>query len=121
MLFFYLIPVLHPEAEALFNVTSSLRRVCERFTEAPGTEAAEAAPVTIELFSHVKPMLLERFKIEDIGRLFADGSQYYVQTKFDGERSQLHVSAGRFRYFTRQGFDITGNASFGENAESGML
>lgn len=65
-------------------------------------------------------MLLERFKIEQVAKLFTDSRQYYyVQNKFDGERSQLHFKDGRFKYFTRKGYDITQNASYGETAESG--
>lgn len=64
-------------------------------------------------------MLLERLEVKDFGKLFVEKQQYYVQPKFDGERSQLHMKDGKFKYFTRQGFDITNNASYGEFADSG--
>lgn len=66
-------------------------------------------------------MLLERCKIEDGHKLFSyDCPRLYVQTKFDGERSQIHINHGKFRYFTRNGFDITNNPSYGETSDSGM-
>lgn len=123
--YFTYFPVIHPDAEAQFNVSSSLRRVCEKYSEtveqiSDTVNRNSSNGISIELFSHVKPMLLERFKIEDIAGLFAKGRQlHYVQTKFDGERSQVHFKAGRFKYFTRKGYDITQNASYGETPESG--
>ncbi|XP_023248439.1 DNA ligase 4 [Copidosoma floridanum] len=111
-----LIAAIHPDAEDKFNVTSSLYEVCKHFADARSGDSA----IEIEVFSHVKPMLLERFRIERIGKLFSREleRQYYVQTKFDGERSQMHMKDGRFKYFTRQGFDITSNPSYGETPES---
>ncbi|XP_016845791.1 DNA ligase 4 isoform X1 [Nasonia vitripennis] len=114
--------VIHPEAEAQFNVSSSLRRVCEKYSETVNqlSHTVNSNGISIELFSHVKPMLLERFKIEEAAKLFPNGRQlYYLQTKFDGERSQIHFKAGCFKYFTRKGYDITQNASYGETPESG--
>ncbi|EFN81039.1 DNA ligase 4 [Harpegnathos saltator] len=61
----------------------------------------------VQLFSHFKPMLLERLSIDDICKLFSTSKNYYVQTKYDGERSQIHMSHGRYKYFTRNGFEIT--------------
>ncbi|XP_058794826.1 DNA ligase 4-like isoform X3 [Phymastichus coffea] len=113
--------VIHPDAEELYNVSSSLRRVCERFPQV-ASESSNDLPIEIEIFSHIKPMLLERFRIEQIGKLFTDdGQKYCVQTKFDGERSQLHMKDGKFKYFTRQGYDITTNTCYGEFANSGFL
>lgn len=108
--------MIHPDAEKLLNC-SNLQRVCERFSEVSNLEQP---PIEMEMFSHVKPMLLERLKIEHIGRLFVDdGQRYYVQTKFDGERSQLHMDNGRFKYFTRRGYDITEKPMYGEFANTG--
>lgn len=73
------------------------------------------------MFSHFKPMLLERCSIEDIEKLFRNSDSYYVQTKYDGERSQLHMANGKFKYFTRNGYDITNNPGYGETGSSGMI
>lgn len=65
-------------------------------------------------------MLLERCEFENIGKLFRGNDLYYAQTKYDGERSQLHMKDGTFKYFTRRGYDITNNPGYGETGSSGM-
>lgn len=47
-----------------------------------------------------------------------DNINYVVETKFDGERFQLHMKDGLFKYFSRRGFDFTD--AFGANFESGL-
>lgn len=65
-------------------------------------------------------MLLERCRIEEVGKLFQDQSMKYVlQVKYDGERSQIHMKDGRFKYFTRNSYDITKNTLYGESINSG--
>lgn len=76
----------------------------------------------IELFTHFDPMLLERLNISDVHKLFLKSTlEYYVQIKYDGERSQIHMSQGRFKYFTRKGIDITKKPLLGETGSSGIL
>ncbi|XP_032676085.1 DNA ligase 4 isoform X2 [Odontomachus brunneus] len=75
----------------------------------------------VQLFSHFKPMLLERLSIDDVHKLFSTSTEYYVQIKYDGERSQIHMSHGRYKYFTRNGYDITKKPLLGETASSGYL
>lgn len=65
-------------------------------------------------------MLLERCQIEDIKKLFNEKEQYFVQCKYDGERSQIHIKDGKYKYFTRQGYDITNNSGFGKTSSSGI-
>lgn len=36
-----------------------------------------------------------------------DNELYYIETKFDGERFQLHMENGKFKYFSRNSFDYT--------------
>ena len=65
-------------------------------------------------------MLLEHLKIENVENLFRDESQeYFLQIKYDGERSQIHMKDGKFKYFTRNGHDITGKPAYGESSNSG--
>lgn len=71
----------------------------------------------IEVFSPFKPMLLERCKIEDVGKFFTGRESYFVQTKHDGERFQIHMQDGRFKYFSRNAYDFTEN--YGETESSG--
>lgn len=60
-------------------------------------------------------MNLERCAIEDASKLFHNNDEYFVQTKFDGERSQIHMKDGIFQYCTRQRFNITNNWGFGKS------
>lgn len=58
--------------------------------------------VEVTLFTPCRPMLAERCDVQDIEKHFIrrPGSRY-VETKLDGERSQLHYSNGEFKFFSR--------------------
>ncbi|XP_066582786.1 DNA ligase 4-like isoform X2 [Prorops nasuta] len=109
-----ILEVYHPDAAAYYNGMSDLYQICERLKN-PRIKMQSQ----IQIFYHFKPMLLEMCSIENIAKLFLQNEQYFVQTKFDGERSQIHMKDGVFKYFTRQGFDITNNSSYGERNSSG--
>lgn len=66
-------------------------------------------------------MLLERCRIENTEKLFTKDEQYFIQFKYDGERSQVHMKDGKYKYFTRQGYDITNNCGYGEISSSGII
>ncbi|XP_011861816.1 PREDICTED: DNA ligase 4 isoform X2 [Vollenhovia emeryi] len=107
--------IYHPDANDKFLVTNDLRDICDQLYD-PKVKLKRG----IQLFSHFKPMLLERCNVENIDKLFRGNNLYYVQTKYDGERSQLHMKDGMFKYFTRRGFDITNNSGYGETGSSGL-
>jgi len=112
---FFSSKVYHPDASENFLVTSDLREICERLHDRKATLTRG-----IEIFCHFKPMLLERCNIENTESLFRDvRASYYVQSKYDGERSQLHMKDGKYKYFTRRGYDITKNPGYGETGSSG--
>lgn len=109
--------MIHPRAEDLFNVCSDLKRVCNEYSDFSTLTADKR--IEIQVFSYIKPMLLEKLEVKDYNKLFTEGERYYVEPKFDGERSQLHMKDGKFKYFTRQGYDITNKPSYGEYSHSG--
>ncbi|XP_011067143.1 PREDICTED: DNA ligase 4 isoform X4 [Acromyrmex echinatior] len=109
--------IYHPDANDKFLVTNDLREICDQLRN-PKIKLKECG---IQIFTHFKPMLLERCNIENIGKLFRDNDLYYVQTKYDGERSQLHMKNGKFKYLTRRGYDITNKYGYGETGSSGFL
>ncbi|XP_076233598.1 DNA ligase 4 isoform X2 [Calliopsis andreniformis] len=111
-----ILDVFHRDANKLFDVSSNLRHVCDTLYD-PQLRYQH----NITVFSHFKPMLLERCKIEDAEKLFSKGEQYFVQCKYDGERSQMHMKDGKYKYFTRQGYDITNNPGYGETSSSGFM
>ncbi|XP_026675159.1 DNA ligase 4 isoform X3 [Ceratina calcarata] len=108
--------VYHPDANSMFEVSSDLHQVCDTLQD-PFSRHQQG----IKIFSHFKPMLLERYQIEDADKLFANGEQYIVQCKYDGERSQIHMKDGKYKYLTRQGYDITNNPGYGESNSSGFM
>jgi len=108
--------VYHEDANEKFLVTNDLREICDQLHD-PKTKLQ----CGIQIFSHFKPMLLERCSIESVDKLFRSNALYYVQIKYDGERSQLHMKDGKFKYFTRNGYDITKNPGYGETGSSGIL
>lgn len=53
-------------------------------------------------------MLAETIRDARLARLFADGKTLNLETKYDGERLQIHkASDGTFRCFSRNNFDTT--------------
>ncbi|XP_031774071.1 DNA ligase 4 isoform X5 [Apis florea] len=111
-----ILQVFHPDANSLFDVSSNLQHICEKLYDPQLRYHCD-----IQIFSHFKPMLLERCQIEDIKKLFNEKEQYFVQCKYDGERSQIHIKDGKYKYFTRQGYDITNNSGFGKTSSSGFM
>lgn len=57
--------------------------------------------VEVSLFSPFRPMLAERCNVRTVEESLKRSQFYYVETKYDGERFQLHVENGVFRYFSR--------------------
>ncbi|XP_043485981.1 DNA ligase 4-like isoform X2 [Polistes fuscatus] len=106
----------HPEAYEYSCTASNLQKICDNLDRNKKTIHFD-----IEVFSFFKPMLLERLAIKDAGKLFCNNNEYFVQMKFDGERSQIHMKDGIFKYFTRQGFDITSNWGYGKSNSDGFL
>lgn len=44
---------------------------------------------------------------------------FFVETKMDGERFQIHIENGLFKYYSRNGYDYT--QTFGSNRSEGAL
>ncbi|XP_050487709.1 DNA ligase 4 isoform X2 [Bombus huntii] len=111
-----ILQVFHPDADSLFNVSSNLRQICDTLYDPQLRYHHD-----IQVFSHFKPMLLEECQIENVEKLFNGRKQYFVQCKYDGERSQIHMKNGKYKYFTRQGYDITNKPGFGETTSAGFM
>jgi len=100
---------LHPDAAEFFDKNANLRKVCETLTD-PKIRHNE---ISIELFSHFKPMLADRVRLQDIVAAVG-GREFYLETKYDGERMQLHKNGDVFKFFSRNGFDFSDD--FGKHA-----
>ena len=74
--------------------------------------------IEVTLFEPFKPMLAERPSGSDMEVVrqtqLAKATEFYVETKYDGERMQLHKNGSKFRFFSRNGNDFTDD--FGSTA-----
>jgi len=88
----------HPDAEDLFNVTTSLKQVCERLKDV----ATRVSESSIKILCPFRPMLAQNAKLEQVESLMRN-ERFQLGIKYDGERSQLHKVDGNYKYFSRSG------------------
>lgn len=122
----------HPNGEALFSVSSSLRRVCwELYDPELRLEQADAG---VSLMSCFQPQLAQfqmnaSFqKMTDSLRPTEDDGEFWIEEKLDGERMQMHVvedhghpGGRRFQFWSRKAKDYTYLYGDGLKDESAAL
>jgi DNA ligase-4 len=118
----------HPDAEGLFNVSSSLRRVCwELHDPAIRLEGEDRGVTLMQCF---QPQLAQ-FQMHNFQKMvdkmmpMESDTTFWIEEKLDGERMQLHmiedntVEGGkRFGFWSRKAKDYTylyGNGFMDEN------
>ncbi|XP_049919490.1 DNA ligase 4 isoform X2 [Epinephelus moara] len=106
--------VFHPDAAELYNVNTDLNKVCQQLHD-PSVSLSE---VSIGLFSAFKPMLAAVANIRTVEKQMGN-SPFYIQTKLDGERIQLHKDGDVYKYFSRNAFEYT--QQFGGSPLEGSL
>lgn len=106
--------VFHPDAPDFFNVNTDLNKVCQQLHD-PSVSLSE---VSIEIFSAFKPMLAAVANIRTVEKQMGN-SPFYIQTKLDGERIQLHKDGDVYKYFSRNAFEYT--QQFGGSPLQGSL
>ncbi|XP_069492673.1 DNA ligase 4 [Ambystoma mexicanum] len=106
--------VFHPDATELHNVTTDLEKVCLQLHD----PTVCLSDVSIMLFSAFKPMLAAIANITNIEKQMNNQS-FYIETKLDGERMQMHKDGDVYKYFSRNGFDYT--QQFGASPLDGSL
>ena len=119
----------HPDAEKLYNVSSSLRRVCWDLPD-PSIRL-ESDDVKIGLMQCFQPQLAQfqtqsMQKIVDRMGLTEDDPVFWIEEKLDGERMQLHMISDdqipgekRFGFWSRKAKDYTylyGNGFYDRNS-----
>lgn len=84
----------HPDAESLFNVSSSLRRVCwELYNPNVRLEREDRGVSLMQCF---QPQLAQ-FQAEDFAKMVSkmrpveDDNEFWIEEKLDGERMQMHM------------------------------
>ena len=121
----------HPDAESLFSVSSSLRRVCWELYDPSVRLQGEDQEIT--LMQCFQPQLAQ-FQMHSIDKMCerlqpaeGDGA-IWVEEKVDGERMQLHmvddqaISGGkRFAFWSRRAKDYTYLYGEGFNDENSAL
>ncbi|XP_008114590.1 DNA ligase 4 isoform X2 [Anolis carolinensis] len=106
--------IFHPDATELHNVTTDLEKVCRQLHH----PSVFLSDVSITLFSAFKPMLAAIANIQQIEKQMNNQS-FYIETKLDGERMQMHKDGDVYKYFSRNGFDYT--QQFGASPLEGSL
>uniref|UniRef100_A0A8C2NZK1 DNA ligase n=1 Tax=Capra hircus TaxID=9925 RepID=A0A8C2NZK1_CAPHI len=106
--------VFHRDAAELHNVTTDLEKVCRQLHD----PSVGLSDISITLFSAFKPMLAA---IADIERIEKDmkHQSFYIETKLDGERMQMHKDGDVYRYFSRNGYNY--EDQFGASPQEGSL
>ncbi|GIZ01999.1 hypothetical protein CEXT_814261 [Caerostris extrusa] len=106
----------HRDAKDLYNVTNNLEKVCCSLRD-PSVSLNE---IEITLFSPFRPMLAEMATPDQVEQL-TGGTPFVIETKYDGERLQLHKHGSSYMYFSRGygGFDCS--ATYGTTPSDGSL
>ncbi|XP_055298259.1 DNA ligase 4 [Sitodiplosis mosellana] len=112
----YILQTYHQHAPELFNKSSHLSRVCELLESNLPIDAIRKR--IIELFKPIRSMLCERGYISNINGMLSKHA-YYLETKMDGERYQLHVNGTEFKYFSRNCKEEM-TQIFGANSTTGL-
>lgn len=108
----------HPDAEALFNVSSSLRRVCwELYNPDVRIDEDKTWVTLMQCFQPQLAQFQTSHSFENIVQrlgVTSEKMEYWIEQKLDGERMQMHmahddsVAGGKqFAFWSRKGKDYT--------------
>lgn len=92
----------HPNAEKALTRCGHLSRVCEMIENNESIDVA----LTVAPCQMIWPMLCEKIKLNRLSALL-NANEFYLETKMDGERCQVHYNGNEFRYFSRNCNDFT--------------
>ncbi|XP_062537233.1 DNA ligase 4 [Armigeres subalbatus] len=109
-----LLGLYHPKASALFDRVSHLSKVCETVEngEALDEIGEPGVGMAVRLFNPVKPMLCQRVDLKLVDGMIKK-DEFWLETKMDGERFQVHKEGQIFKYFSRNSYEYS--HVFGEN------
>lgn len=123
--------VWHPDAENLYSISSSLRRVCWELHDPNIRLEAEDRGITI--MQCFQPQLAQ-FQMHSLERMISrmkpteDDPVFWIEEKLDGERMQLHMAPDdsvpggrRFAFWSRKAKDYTYLYGNGLHDENGAL
>lgn len=105
----------HRDAASFFASNNNLRKLCNVLAN----QNVRLHELEIEIFEAFCPMLSKRIDNNNFRKEFKNDQLYYLENKFDGERFQLHMNGGKFKYFSRNGFDFT--EKYGKSYDEGNI
>ena len=94
----------HPDALDLFQATSSISKVATELSDP--LKRLDNKNQSIGLFNPIKPMLAARKTPEEVVAVMS-GHAFIIETKFDGERVQIHKDNDRIKLYSRNSNDVT--------------
>ncbi|KAL4796030.1 ATP dependent DNA ligase domain-containing protein [Aspergillus venezuelensis] len=121
----------HPDAENLYSISSSLRRVCWELHD-PNLRL-DAEDRGVSLMQCFQPQLAQ-FQMQSLDRMIdrmrptEDDQVFWIEEKLDGERMQIHMLSDpsapggkRFKFWSRKAKDYTYLYGNGIYDEAGSL
>lgn len=87
----------HKDALTLWNLSSDLKKICEDLKNPEKLISLQQQQI---LFQPIKPMLSGKYPIEDICKVLKK-KPFVIETKFDGERIQIHKNGAEIKIFSR--------------------
>lgn len=102
-----ILSVYHPSASDFFDRYVHLSRVCDCVDSGETSEAPVSDPFankgTIEPMQPFRPMLCQKLGLATFEQQIRI-HDFYTETKMDGERFQMHIADGQYKYFSRKGY-----------------
>lgn len=81
----------HPDAKKKLESVGDLRTIVEELFD----QSVRASNIEIELFKAISPMLADRVPVPKIIAKMQN-QPFYVETKLDGERTQIHKEGNKY-------------------------
>ncbi|KAF9292033.1 DNA ligase (ATP) [Mortierella alpina] len=108
------LPCYHPDAADLFNVCSDLRKTVLDCSD----PTIRITTSSVALGQPFKPMLSKRLHIKEVVESMGN-MPFWIETKLDGERVQVHKDGENYRYWSRNSTEFT--HLYGANPKEGSL
>ncbi|WBW74797.1 DNA repair ligase Lig4 [Schizosaccharomyces osmophilus] len=115
----FILSVFHPDAARLYRLCSSLKRIAWELYDP--TKSLSELDTDVEVFSCFQPQLanFKKNTLDFVVDAMHD-EPFWIEEKMDGERIQLHMSSGKFQFYSRNArtyTDVYGNSYHDENSK----
>ncbi|KAK9365805.1 ATP dependent DNA ligase domain-containing protein [Lipomyces kononenkoae] len=98
----------HPNANELFNISSSLKRVCWELFDSNYRMSEDAKDVTLMCCFQPQLAAFPKASYDQVVKSM-NNETFFIEEKLDGERIQLHMSdyGKHFKFYSRRAKDYT--------------